>query len=228
MAAETFWERKENFMKEKSKGNMVLPIIIFMVLFFFPFLIPLVVMGGFTYALYKMVKVKSNTDNPQADSCHAHDDESFDHHEDDCINCGNPFDDSDDEDNDCMFCSGEDNYVSEAYNNTYKKDTSTNDEFDLQQTLNGFGKSVTAFAKNVKSEYESSSIKPKVDKASVWIKEELSVGEKDDEEEASAYFGTYDDAKEEAEGLKALLKAGVIEKDEYNERVRELKNRTEM
>lgn len=220
-------------MNEKKKVT-ALPFIIFGILFVFPHLIPLVVLGGVIYVYAKVIStVKNKKNNSSEESASSYnyedtssEDETFDDHEDDCINCGRDFDESDEEDNDCIFCGeGEDNYVSETYNRTYEKDTNTKDDFDLQQTLEDFGKSVTNIAQSIKQEYDSSSIKPNVDKASKWLKEELSVREKDDEEEASAYFGTYDDAKEEAEGLKALLKAGVMEKDEYEERMRELKRR---
>ncbi len=210
-------------MKEKPKNINLIIIIIFVILFLFPFLIPPVVLGGFVYVFYKIGKSKNNNAKAQTGNYNAHGDERFDHHEDECISCDRAFDDED-EDNDCVFCQN-DRYSDNAYEEDEQKEQEQKD-FDLNETLEELGKSITDFAKSVKDEYNSSSIKPNVEKASQWLKEEITINEKDDEEEASAYFGTYDDVKEEEAGLRSLLKAGVIEKDEYEERLRELKKRS--
>ena len=201
--------RKEvNRLKDKKSTYILIGIIVLVI---FPFLIPVAAIGFIAYVIAKENAKKNGSSGYNKKR---HGDERFDHHEDECINCGTDF--SDDVNEDCMFCGDGDNY---------DDDTEASDDFNIEKAFNDFGKNVSNFAKKSRNSYENSAWKPKVDKASGWLKEELTIKDKDTDEEAYTYSGTYDDVKEEAEGLKVLLRAGIIEKDEYNDRMAELRNR---
>ena len=195
---------------KKLKSNSIYWIVAVIILLFFPFLAPIAAMGFAVFVISKTALAKKGSSFKKE----KHGDERYDHHEDECINCGTDF--SDDVNEDCMFCGDGNNYDSSFF---------SSHNFDIEKAFNNFGKNVSDFAKKSRDSYENSAWKPKIEKASGRLKEELTMQDKDTDEEAFTYSGTYDDAKEEAEGLKVLLKAGIIEKDEYNDRMAELKNR---
>ena len=99
--------------------------------------------------------------------------------------------------------------------------------FKGEDTMQELGSEISDLWNTAKKEFNNSDVKPKARAVFDKMKDELSVSERDDEDEAMILSGgTYDDMMSEEQGLKDLLRAGIIEKAEYNDRMRELHSRS--